>query len=96
MAVRSACWSPRPVSGVITLGGDVPPEIEPSLLARLPATLVGRGARDEWYSQEKFERDVTRLREAGVDVRPFSFDAGHEWTPAFSAEAGEFLLAHAN
>ena len=47
MAYRAACASPRSVSGVISLGGDVPPELDRAALARIPAALVGRGSRDE-------------------------------------------------
>ena len=91
IAYRSACWSRRPVGGIIALGGDVPPELAPASLAPLRKALVGRGSRDEWYSRDAFDADLSRLRAAGVDSRPFSFDAAHEWTPAFSAAAGEFL-----
>ncbi len=38
-----------------------------------------------------FAADAARLREAGVDVGTVVLDGGHEWTPAFSAEAGAFL-----
>jgi predicted esterase len=91
MAYRAACASPRTVSGVISLGGDVPPELDRHALARIPAALVGRGARDEWYSDQKLAADISRLREAGVDVRAEALDAGHEWTVPFAEAAGEFL-----
>lgn len=93
MAFRAACAAKQAVGGVIALGGDVPPEIGRSLLARLPATLLGRGTRDEWYSTDMFEADASRLRAAGADVRQFAFDAGHEWTPEFNAAAGAFLTS---
>jgi predicted esterase len=91
MAFRAACSSPRPVSGVIALGGDIPPEIDGAALARTPTALLGRGQHDEWYSADLFATDEKRLREAGVDVRAVVLDGGHEWTPAFSAQAGAFL-----
>jgi predicted esterase len=91
MAFRAACSSSRPVSGIIALGGDVPPELDGASLARTRTALLGRGQRDEWYSADLFVKDAVRLREAGVDVRTVAFDSGHEWTPAFSAEAGAFL-----
>ena len=37
-------------------------------LSRIPAAFVARGARDEWYSPEKWAADQTRLGEAGVDL----------------------------
>lgn len=70
------------------LGSDVPPEIS---LAGLPPVLLGRGDREEWYDLGKMESDLARLRGAGVDVRPFAYVGGHEWTDAFRAEAGRFL-----
>jgi len=91
MAFRAACSSLRPVSGVIALGGDVPPELDGAALARTRAALLGRGQRDEWYSADLLAKDAVRLRESGVDARTVALDGGHEWTPAFSAEAGEFL-----
>ena len=91
MAFRAACSSPRRVSGVIALGGDVPPELEGAALGRTRTALLGRGQRDEWYSADLFAADAVRLREAGVDVGTVVLDGGHEWTPAFSAEAGAFL-----
>jgi predicted esterase len=95
MAFRAACSSLRPVSGVISLGGDVPPELDGTSLGRTRTALLGRGQRDEWYSADLFAKDAVRLREAGVDVRTVALDSGHEWTPAFSAEAGAFLKRQA-
>jgi hypothetical protein len=36
--------------------------------------------RDEWYTSATFDNDVRRLRDAGTDVRPLLFEAGHEWS----------------
>jgi predicted esterase len=91
MAYRAACASVRPANGVISLGGDVPPELDRTALARIPAALIGRGSRDEWYTEPKLEQDSRRLREAGVDVSVVPLDAGHEWTTAFADAAGAFL-----
>jgi predicted esterase len=91
MAYRAACASVRSVSGVILLGGDVPPELDRAALARIPAALIGRGSRDEWYTESKLDQDFQRLREAGVDVSVVPLDAGHDWTTAFADAAGSFL-----
>ena len=53
--------------------------------------LVCHGTRDEWYTQALFERDVARLREAGVTVRPLEFDGGHEWSEQVVEAASLFL-----
>ena len=91
MAYRAACASRRSVSGVISLGGDVPPELDGAALARIPAALVGRGSRDEWYTEEMVAADLARLREAGVAARAVSLDAGHDWTAPFAEAAAEFI-----
>lgn len=91
MAFRAAARSTRTIAGVIAVGGDVPPEIEPEALARVRAALVCRGARDEWYSAQKFADDVSRLRSADVAVRPLDFDGGHEWSDDVNRAAAAFL-----
>jgi predicted esterase len=91
MAFRAACASARRVSAVVSLGGDVPPELDRAALARIPAALIGRGQRDEWYAAVKRDADVERLRQAGVRVETVDLDAGHEWTAEFSAAAAAFL-----
>ena len=91
MAFRAAAASARRVRGVIAAGGDVPPEIESSSLARIERALVCHGARDEWYTREKFDADLTRLRAAGVDTRSIDFDGGHEWSAAVLSASAAFL-----
>lgn len=91
MAFRAACGSTRRVGGVIAVGGDVPPELGRAELARIPTVLLARGERDEWYSPAKWAADQARLRDAGVRVREFGFDGGHEWNADVSRTAGELL-----
>lgn len=91
MAYRAACASPRPISGLIALGGDVPPELDAAALSRVEAVLVGRGIRDDWYTGEMIRKDLERLRDSAIDVSEVQVDAGHEWTNEFSAAAAEFL-----
>lgn len=89
MAFRAAAAAKA--DGVIALGGDVPPELEPAALAGISAVLIARGTRDAWYTGEKYEADVRRLRAAVPAVDAVAFDAGHEWTPEFSRAAADFL-----
>jgi predicted esterase len=91
MAFRAACASRARVSGIISLGGDVPPELGHDALGRIPAVLLGRGVRDEWYTAAKHDDDLRRLSEAGVRVESVDLDAGHEWTAEFSASCERFL-----
>jgi predicted esterase len=91
MAFRAACASTRPVTGVVAAGGDLPPELGRDQLGRIPAVVLLRGERDEWYSPAKWTMDQSRLREARVHVREVGFDGGHEWNADVSRAAGEFL-----
>jgi predicted esterase len=91
MAYRAAAGAGHACQGVVVLGGDVPPELEARDLADFPPVLLGRGSSEEWYDAAKMEHDVELLRRKGVDVRPFIFHGGHEWTEEFRAAAGRFL-----
>jgi predicted esterase len=91
MAFRAAAAATQTVAAVVALGGDVPPELDAPALSKIPAVLIGRGTRDAWYDAGMFDADVRRLGAAGVHVDAAAFDAGHEWTDAFSRAAGAFL-----
>ena len=87
MAWRAAASIPS--HGLIVLGSDVPPDVV-AARPKLPPALLGRGTRDEWYSEAKFEKDVAFLR--GVtEVTPCVFEGGHEWSDEFREAAGKFL-----
>ncbi|MDP9191949.1 MAG: phospholipase [Acidobacteriota bacterium] len=91
MAARAAA-SAGNAAGLILLGGDIPPEIHADPSAVLPPVLLGRGENDEWYTPEKFKKDLSYLEEK-TDVRTCVFDGGHEWSDAFRKAAGRFLGA---
>ncbi|HJW93009.1 MAG TPA: phospholipase [Thermoanaerobaculia bacterium] len=73
-------------AAVLILGGDLPPDVDAS---KLPHVLIGHGSRDEWFTSAKLDADRVRIPSAEV----IELDAGHEWTDAFRAKAGEFLRA---
>ena len=91
MTFRAAAASLRAVAGVIAVGGDVPPELQTTSLARITAALICRGARDAIYGTTKFDSDIGRLRAAGAAVTPLSFDGGHEWSEPVLHAAAAFL-----
>jgi predicted esterase len=95
MAFRAAASSAYPVGGVIAVGGDIPPELDRTALACLGEVLLCRGARDKWYTAEKFAQDQARLRDAVVRLTPLQFDGGHEWTDEVARAASRFLEARA-
>ena len=94
MAFRAAAAADHPVVGVIAAGGDVPPEIPAESLRRIRSVVLCRGARDEWYTPEKFSADRQRLIDAGVAVSAIAFDGGHEWSKEVVAAASGFLSEH--
>src|SRR5262245_52643744 len=91
MAFRAAAASRLPVAGVLAVGGDVPPELDPAALGRIGRVLLCRGARDPWYSPETFATDRERLEAAGVALTPVELDAEHEWSSALLDPAAAFL-----
>lgn len=90
MAARAAAHA-GPAAGLILLGGDIPPDIHEDPNAVLPPTLLARGLTDDWYTEEKFNKDLKFLEEAKVGVRPLLFAGGHEWTDEFRDAASQFL-----
>jgi predicted esterase len=93
MGFRAATATTRRVDGVIAVGGDVPPEIDAAALAGAQKALVCRGTSDEWYTDAKFQHDITRLRQSGVTVHAVTFEGGHEWSDAVLKNAAAFLQA---
>lgn len=91
MAYRAAARSGHACHGLVVLGGDLPPDLSDDELGRLPPLLVARGKQDEWFTDEKLQRDLDRLARRDVPVRSLVFDGGHEWSEAFRSEAGAFL-----
>ncbi len=87
MAYRAAAGSNA--TGVIALGGDVPPDVVDAR-SKLPSVLIGRGIREEWYTDEKLQKDLRFLREV-TTVSTCVYDGAHEWTTEFREAAGEFL-----
>lgn len=90
MAARAAAFAVPSAAGLILLGGDIPPEVKDAADVKLPPTLLGRGTRDEWYTDEKFKQDLSFL-EAKTRVTRCVFAGGHEWTDVFREAVGEFL-----
>jgi predicted esterase len=91
MAFRAAANAAGSETGVIAVGGDVPPELSAEALKRLSGALIVRGASDEWYRKEQFAADEIRLRESSVNVRAVEFNGGHEWSNEVAAAASDFL-----
>lgn len=73
-------------AGLIVLAADVPPDVT----SNVPPVLIGRGVRDDWYTNEKFKKDLKFLQPI-TDVSTCVFDGGHEWSEEFREAAAKFL-----
>ena len=91
MAFRAGVRGAQPASAIVGIGGDVPPELLEDQSVRFPAVLLARGARDEWLTQSRFEKDVAALNGRARAVEPLVYDGAHEWNAAVSAGMGAFL-----
>ncbi|MGB5813602.1 MAG: phospholipase [Thermoanaerobaculia bacterium] len=91
MAYRAAAGAGHPSLGLIALGGDVPPELAERNLDGFPPVLIGRGNREDWYSQDQLEADVAVLTAKGVEVETCVYTGGHEWTNEFRLRCTEYL-----
>ena len=67
----------------------MPPELAGSHPV-LPPVLIGRGTREEWYTEEKLQKDL-RVLGSLTTVETCVFEGGHEWTAEFREVAGRFL-----
>jgi predicted esterase len=77
--------------GLIILAADAPPDVIAEQRVTLPPVLIGRGIRDDWYTDVREAADVKALKNAGVHVESCVFDGGHEWTDPFRAAASTVL-----
>ena len=91
MAYRAACRGPRRATGIIAVGGDVPPELLQDPDVEFPGVLMIRGRQDEWYRQQKFEEDTAALRARGVALQPLLVEGGHEWHEPVIDAAAAFI-----
>ena len=92
MAARAAAYC-GPAAGLILLGGDIPPEVHEDASASTPPTLLSRGVSDDWYTDEKFKKDL-RYLSAKTRVTELVFAGGHEWTDEFREAAAQFLSSY--
>jgi predicted esterase len=91
MAFRAGVLGRGLASGIIAVGGDVPPELLRERSMRFPPVLLARGLRDEWLTAARFEDDVAALTACGASVRALRYDGAHEWNAEVAAAAGGFL-----
>ena len=91
MAFRAAVLGRARASGVVAVGGDIPPELLADPASSFPRVLLIRGATDDWYTANKLDADMSALRARGEDPEAFTHDGGHQWTGEVAMAAGNFL-----
>ena len=91
MAFRAALRGARKGAAVVSVGGDIPPELLNDASLVFPPVLLARGERDEWYTAAKQEADVGALESRGVTVERLVFAGAHEWTGDVSIAAGRSI-----
>jgi predicted esterase len=93
MAYRAALSGARAAAGIISAGGDVPPEYRSPGAATKPwpRVLAATGASDEWYTPARLAEDAALLQAHAPAVTTLTFAGGHEWNAELVAKAREFL-----
>jgi predicted esterase len=89
MAYRAAAH--YRAAALIILAGDVPPDVVEERVMPLPPVLIGRGTRDEWYTEAREAADRGALGKIDTHVDVCVFDGGHEWTDTFRTAAAAVL-----
>jgi predicted esterase len=95
MAYRAGVLGRHRVSGIIALGGDIPPDVRDARDRAWPPLLIGAGATDFWYTPAKVDVDVAFLESRAIPFELVRFADGHVWTDEFRAAAGSWIARHA-
>ncbi|HEX4998150.1 MAG TPA: phospholipase [Terriglobia bacterium] len=93
MAYRAGVLGRYCARQVVSIGGDVPPDIRSVPSSRYPAILLARGEDDALYTAEKAKEDESFLRSLGVTLDIIPYRGGHEWTDELRARIGETLTS---
>ena len=93
MAYRAALLGRHRASGVIVVGGDIPPELKMSASREWPPVLIGAGVSDSWYTATKLDADVAFLVSQDIPHEVIRFAGGHEWTDELRRAVGDWLAS---
>jgi predicted esterase len=91
MAYRAAARGGHRVDAIVALAGDLPPELRNDGWDARAPVLIGRGSREEWYSEQKLADDLAAFAALGTPVEVCRFDGGHEWAAPMVERARAFL-----
>ena len=89
MASRAALLGKFNSSGVILLGGDIPPEIKK--IDQMKRILLARGKKDKFYSSIRWKNDLVRVKKSRIESFICEFNGGHEGHKDYCEAAGKFL-----
>ena len=89
MASRAALLGKFNSSGVILLGGDIPPEIKK--IDQMKRILLARGKKDKFYSSIRWKNDLVRVKKSRIESFICEFNGGHGGHKDFYEAAGKFL-----
>lgn len=89
MACRAVLLGSYRASGLMLLGGDIPPDL--SVQSNAGRVHLARGNGDRFYTQEQFEHDCVRIQEAGIPLVSTLFRGEHGANEEYFNAAGEFL-----
>lgn len=92
MAYRAGVLGRHRCDAIVTVGGDVPPELLSLPPRPWPRVLAMAGLHDAHFLRETLARDFDALRARGVDASSLVFEGGHEWASEAEAAAVAFLL----
>ena len=91
MAYRAGLRGARRATGIIAVGGDVPPDVKDVPAARWPRVLVAAGDTDYWYTPEKVTADAAFLRTHGVAHEFLHYTGGHVFTERVHQAIADFV-----
>ena len=89
MACRAALLGQFNPSGVILLGGDIPPEMEQ--IDKMKRILLGRGKKDKFYSSIRWKNDIALVKKSKIESFICEFNGGHGGHKNYYEAAGKFL-----
>ena len=96
MAYRAGVLGRYRCNAIVTVGGDVPPELAATATAEWPEVLAMTGKHDPYFPPDALEKDADALRVCGVTAHTGVFDGRHEWAAGARVGTVAFLRRIAN
>lgn len=91
MAYRAALRGKRRAAALLSVCGDIPPDVRDTPRDSWPPLHMITGTRDEWYPPSRMADEAAIARAAGATVDTRAFEGGHEFSPEVVAKLGELL-----